>query len=235
MGPIARGFNKKYGAICANPSGGGGKAFFSGFGLCPPGGCGTGLCLLGELKKLARAVARRALAKRSLLKTAGCWSNWRRERDSNPRRAFDPYTLSRGAPSTTRPSLRSRKPPWAALRGGRPAQRRAMILKRSACGKKAASGAEPRPHELLHRGERRLERLGLGAAGLGEIRAAAAAPAHLRGHRPGELACLDTRGLIVGHADHQHHLGRALDARQHHHRGFELGLELIDGAAQRAR
>src|SRR5690606_21670470 len=33
-------------------------------------------------------------------------SNWRRERDSNPRRAFGPYTLSRGAPSTTRPSLR---------------------------------------------------------------------------------------------------------------------------------
>ena len=32
--------------------------------------------------------------------------NWRRERDSNPRWAFDPYTLSRGAPSTTRPSLR---------------------------------------------------------------------------------------------------------------------------------
>src|SRR5947207_4662518 len=32
---------------------------------------------------------------------------WRRERDSNPRRAFDPYTLSRGAPSTTRPSLRA--------------------------------------------------------------------------------------------------------------------------------
>jgi hypothetical protein len=32
---------------------------------------------------------------------------WRRERDSNPRRAFDPYTLSRGAPSTARPSLRS--------------------------------------------------------------------------------------------------------------------------------
>jgi hypothetical protein len=31
---------------------------------------------------------------------------WRRERDSNPRRAFGPYALSRGAPSTTRPSLR---------------------------------------------------------------------------------------------------------------------------------
>src|SRR5829696_4349205 len=32
--------------------------------------------------------------------------NWRRERDSNPRGTFGPYTLSRGAPSTTRPSLR---------------------------------------------------------------------------------------------------------------------------------
>ncbi len=35
-------------------------------------------------------------------------AKWRRERDSNPRWAFDPYTLSRGAPSTTRPSLRGR-------------------------------------------------------------------------------------------------------------------------------
>ena len=30
---------------------------------------------------------------------------WRREWDSNPRWAFDPYSLSRGAPSTARPSL----------------------------------------------------------------------------------------------------------------------------------
>jgi integrase len=37
---------------------------------------------------------------------------WRRERDSNPRRAFDPYTLSRGAPSTTRPSLRVGQKPF---------------------------------------------------------------------------------------------------------------------------
>ncbi len=35
-----------------------------------------------------------------------CKTIWRRERDSNPRWAFDPYTLSRGAPSTTRPPLR---------------------------------------------------------------------------------------------------------------------------------
>ena len=32
-------------------------------------------------------------------------NNWRRERDLNPRYAFGVYTLIRGAPSTTRPSL----------------------------------------------------------------------------------------------------------------------------------
>ena len=31
--------------------------------------------------------------------------SWRRERDSNPRWAFNPYSLSRGAPSAARPSL----------------------------------------------------------------------------------------------------------------------------------
>ena len=31
---------------------------------------------------------------------------WRRGRDSNPRWAFNPYSLSRGAPSATRPPLR---------------------------------------------------------------------------------------------------------------------------------
>ena len=33
---------------------------------------------------------------------------WRRERDSNPRRGISPYSLSRGALSTTQPSLRIR-------------------------------------------------------------------------------------------------------------------------------
>jgi hypothetical protein len=52
-------------------------------------------------------------------------SDWRRERDSNPRWAFDPYALSRGAPSTTRPSLRGsslRSPegPQMILAGRRP-------------------------------------------------------------------------------------------------------------------
>src|SRR5438067_1544866 len=52
--------------------------------------------------------------------------SWRRERDSNPRRAFDPYTLSRGAPSTTRPSLRAWER-WcvSSLAGGCPAGPRA--------------------------------------------------------------------------------------------------------------
>ena len=35
----------------------------------------------------------------------GPFSVWRRERDSNPRWAFNPYSLSRGAPSAARPSL----------------------------------------------------------------------------------------------------------------------------------
>ena len=52
----------------------------------------------------------------SSLRGYGRWLNenhwnllslWRRGRDSNPRWAFDPYALSRGAPSTTRPPLRS--------------------------------------------------------------------------------------------------------------------------------
>ncbi len=35
----------------------------------------------------------------------GAFSIWRRGRDSNPRWAFDPYSLSRGAPSASRPPL----------------------------------------------------------------------------------------------------------------------------------
>ena len=42
---------------------------------------------------------------------------WRRVRDSNPRWAFDPYTLSRGAPSTTRPTLRRRTCQGSACEG----------------------------------------------------------------------------------------------------------------------
>src|SRR5262249_23248142 len=34
------------------------------------------------------------------------WTRWRSGRDSNPRYAFDVYSLSRRAPSTTRPPLR---------------------------------------------------------------------------------------------------------------------------------
>ena len=52
---------------------------------------------------------------------------WRRGRDSNPRRAFDPYALSRGAPSTTRPPLR--------ISLMRPFAERRMILAQSSLGK----------------------------------------------------------------------------------------------------
>ena len=37
------------------------------------------------------------------------WQKWRRGRDSNPRWGISPYSLSRGAPSATRPPLRNRK------------------------------------------------------------------------------------------------------------------------------
>jgi hypothetical protein len=86
--------------------------------------------------------------------------NWRRERDSNPRRAFDPYTLSRGAPSTTRPSLR--EPKMCSQRGrlrqrGR-ARGAAIILNGPGSGKAAmpapASGAHartPAPIRARHR------------------------------------------------------------------------------------
>src|ERR1700676_1687757 len=61
--------------------------------------------------------------------------DWRRERDSNPRRAFDPYTLSRGAPSTTRPSLRERVPA--------PPGRGALILKGGGRGKEPPFSHRP--------------------------------------------------------------------------------------------
>jgi hypothetical protein len=69
--------------------------------------------------------------------------NWRRERDSNPRWAFDPYTLSRGAPSTTRPSLRrSIHPPGSQKVGELRASRGGYAVR----GGTAPSGATmPRP------------------------------------------------------------------------------------------
>src|SRR5882757_6513301 len=51
-------------------------------------------------------------------------ADWRRGRDSNPRRAFDPYALSRGAPSTTRPPLPSGKAHLEARDDTRPEQSR---------------------------------------------------------------------------------------------------------------
>ncbi len=56
---------------------------------------------------------------------------WRRGRDSNPRWAFDPYALSRGAPSTTRPPLQQ---------GIDPFSERAMIPAGARRGKAQALG-----------------------------------------------------------------------------------------------
>lgn|GEM_PF-5347692 len=51
-------------------------------------------CLLGRSSCLERFII------------SGFVPKWRRGWDSNPRYAFDVYSLSRGAPSTTRPPLR---------------------------------------------------------------------------------------------------------------------------------
>ena len=47
------------------------------------------------------------VARYSIQLSYGRIFNWRRGRDSNPRWNFVPYSLSRGAPSTTRPPLQS--------------------------------------------------------------------------------------------------------------------------------
>ena len=94
--------------------------------LKPAAKCGTSAAALLRSHRAARPVARCAkqtsgsrrrleiLAVDLPVRTTGKKPKyrkakgfiWRTERDSNPRRAFDPYTLSRGAPSTTRPSVR---------------------------------------------------------------------------------------------------------------------------------
>ncbi len=66
---------------------------------------------------IAARLVESALARRILIRSSptaiqkkrprsGPFYVWRRERDSNPRWAFDPYSLSRGAPSASRPPLR---------------------------------------------------------------------------------------------------------------------------------
>ena len=97
---------------------------------CPPGSvaalpvnpplCRCNPCSVGPRHGPAEANKRRPankrLRSRRLARPIGAASEaskreikkWRRGRDSNPRRALGPYSLSRGAPSTTRPPLRRR-------------------------------------------------------------------------------------------------------------------------------
>src|SRR6478609_1809654 len=91
--------------------------------------------------------------KRMEISYASWTGNWRRVRDSNPRRAFDPYTLSRGAPSTTRPTLRRRpqalKIPRLPLqtrdhKGNRPKGQSCRDQPRAATDSLARVGSSPR-------------------------------------------------------------------------------------------
>jgi hypothetical protein len=80
----------------------------------------------------------RGSPKRNCLTTGSNY--WRRERDSNPRRAFDPYTLSRGAPSTTRPSLRRDQTCQGRPAVGRVIPRQWYARCRAGCGPAAKAG-----------------------------------------------------------------------------------------------
>ena len=167
-------------------------------------------------------------------------SNWRRERDSNPRRAFDPYTLSRGAPSTTRPSLRLPKTLAHQLvaREARvwPGMRAAMILKPGA-GSKAANAR----YTLRRVRTNSSTEANAASSASGLLPPACAKsgrppprPPICAATAPTSSACLHARGLISRHAGDQHHLGRALDGSQHHDGRLESLLELIHRRTQRA-
>src|SRR6516165_4591358 len=100
----------------------------------------------------------------------------------------------------------------------------AMILKRAHARQSAwrfTLRCEPCAHELLHRLERRIERLGFAPAGLCKVRTAAAAATDERRDSPGELTRLNPGGLVGCYSRDQQHLGRILHARQHHYRRFE--------------
>src|SRR5579883_40529 len=88
--------------------------------------------IMGSKGDLLRTLATASGVKSAANGVRSSVLKWRRERDSNPRRAFDPYTLSRGAPSTTRPSLRPGKTLSAQALGSVepafPRRRAAMIL-----------------------------------------------------------------------------------------------------------
>ena len=62
----------------------------------------------GRSSRVEQGSKSRALSAENRMAPVGGHSIfWRRERDSNPRRAINPYSLSRGALSTTQPSLRT--------------------------------------------------------------------------------------------------------------------------------
>src|SRR6185295_7657132 len=106
------------------------------------------------------------------------------------------------------------------------------------CANEASRGGsrrELRAYERLHRRKRRIQRGGVAAARLREIRPPATAPADLRRDRTYELAGLDARNEIFRYTRDEHDLRRAFHRGEHDDRGLQPILELIDRVAQRAR
>jgi hypothetical protein len=75
--------------------------------------------------------------------------------------------------------------------------------------------------------KRRAQVFRLGAAGLREVRAAAATPAYLRSYRASDIAGLQARHQIRGNTGNQHYFA-VLHGREDDHRRAKLLLELID-------
>src|SRR4030088_1540176 len=91
---------------------------------------------------------------------------------------------------------------------------------------------QPLLDPVLHTGERGRQRGGIGSACLGHVGPSTALPTDLGRDVVDEVAGLNLRNQIRGHAGDERYLaalGRAEDDR----RGLELGLELVERVPQR--
>src|SRR5579859_6558030 len=118
-----------------------------GVGLAAPRPFGRAKCSSLEERPLtepARVLTRHRLHKTKRAPHGARFVLWRMGWDSNPRYAFDVYTLSRRAPSTARPPIQRAESPRGRLQGcanytrgfriASPPVRRSEIPRRSAIG-----------------------------------------------------------------------------------------------------
>src|SRR6185437_8225589 len=95
------------------------------------------------------------------------------------------------------------------------------------------SAAESRPHEVRNGGQCCIERRGIVATGLREVRPAPASASNLGRNRTGQLPCLDACGLVRRDTRHEHDLLRRLHGGEHDNRRLQTLLQAVHGTAQR--